>query len=857
MRKIIALLALILLLAGCAPAQQTAASPITVYYAGPEDGVKAALTLAEQSGMVTINADLSTAEVLVLNGAVTDSAAAAERVKSGSGLVLVSGKDLPPEAVSAVLGQPADLVSKGDPVSLTHVKGSTDPLVTEVVWNGAPQIRERWVWGASTQYEQMLVSSYETGEAILWQPTDRVYVLNASLGQSNPQLQEWSYFNYLIYHLAARAAGQTPLSFADYPGSPVPHAEERNALLGFLATILLITTSIFVLVRRYSVRHPEALDRLVRDRRKYEANEAGTAWEQVGFHRPLSGLLVGMGLGVVLFIPLIIYQNLILPQFILPSAQALGIWGRVTQFFALAWAVFDMGTAMASMKFLSQHRVSDPKRGIQYMQVYVWWQTLSGALQVAIVVAAVSTGVVHTSYAIFTWSIIVHALIQVPGFYQVMRNSLNGLQRNDYARYMDTAYSVILPVVTQLAIVPVLYLWGQGKPALGPVLGGVIGMGLAAYALEFTCFLLGLWLFRRLGLNSTVVFMAHFDWSVIKETFRFGFFEMLGGMVVSGGLAAEIWITQTRLINYTEVWGNWIMAQNFLLAFTVATNLFDGVMPAVSEALSCGRRVLSQYYSTQSYKYGALTSAFLAAVLLPVAPRFIIGSTGQEFQRAAVYVIPLIIFGAVQYPSWLNDAIFLGSNKPFIRALLSFAEQAIRITLGLILLERFQITALIIAYLIALIGRGIAGYFITNKVCFPQRLYFWQSFGAPLLAGGAHFLFISLLARIIWSGDEITSILLFFIGILPSLPVFMFFYGLFGGWDEATLAEFGEASKLTGFLRRFANVIFFSPTRLGARLSPLHNRFPITIRNAAMEEARQLTEERVRLVVSPAGSPGD
>jgi len=33
--------------------------------------------------------------------------------------------------------------------------------------------------------------------------------------------------------------------------------------------------------------------------------------------------------------------------------------------------------------------------------------------------------------------------------------------------------------------------------------------------------------------------MAHFDWSIIKETFRFGFFEMLGGMLVAGGSALK------------------------------------------------------------------------------------------------------------------------------------------------------------------------------------------------------------------------------------------------------------------------------------------------------------------------------
>jgi hypothetical protein len=39
----------------------------------------------------------------------------------------------------------------------------------------------------------------------------------------------------------------------------------------------------------------------------------------------------------------------------------------------------------------------------------------------------------------------------------------------------------------------------------------------------------------------------------------------------------------------------------------------------------------------------------------------------------------------------------------------------------------------------------------------------------------------------------------------------------------------------------------YEPSRLGARLSPLTNRFPILNRKEAMEEARQLTEEKVKL----------
>jgi O-antigen/teichoic acid export membrane protein len=290
------------------------------------------------------------------------------------------------------------------------------------------------------------------------------------------------------------------------------------------------------------------------------------------------------------------------------------------------------------------------------------------------------------------------------------------------------------------------------------------------------------------------------------------------------------------------------MAGNFLLAFTVSTNLFDGVMPAVSEALAGGYKMLSQYYSVQSYKWGGMISAVLAAILLVVAPRFIIGSSGEEFQRAAVLAIPLTIFGSIQFLSWLGDAIFLGANRPFLRALMVLGEQTIRIGLMVILLAQFQITALIIAYFAGILVRGIVSYFVAHKFCFPQRFYFWQSLAAPVIAAGLQYLFLSAVALLIWQKDEISSIILFFIGLLPAMPVFFFFYALAGGWDDAGLEEIAEASLMTGFLRPVIHVVFVVPSRWGAKISPLHNRFPITMRASALAEAQSLTAERVKLV---------
>ena len=845
MKKILPWLVIFLLLAACAPARDAALTPRNVFYAGEDGQVRTALSLAGY----TLVTEADQAEVLFLDGEVPATEEITALVREGAGLVLILGAGTSEDDVQALLGQAATLTYAEQAVSLVDSTGRSDPLVKEVVWNGAPQVRERFTVEGLGAQAYAIVSAYETGEGILWQAAGQTFLFTPWLsGGANPQIQEWGYFNYLIYHLVERAAGAVPMSFADYPASPVPHEEDRNNLFLFLGLELLFFFGAFVVVRRYSLRHPEALDSLVADAEKFKTNEQDTDWEKAGFHRPLSGLFVGMGIGILLFIPLIAYQNFILPQFILPSAQALGMWGRVTQFFGLTWAIWDLGTSTAAMKFLSQYRVSDPRRGFKYMQVFVWWQALSGAIQVALVVALTSLGIVRTPYALFAWSIVIHSLIQIPGFYGVFRGTLNGLQRNDYARYIDAAWAIALPVVTQLALVPVFYAYGRSHPELGASMGGVLGLGAAAYALELFAFFLGSWLYKRLGYRASILFMAHFDWGIIKETFRFGFFEMLGGILVAGAAALEIWVTQNGLVNYSEAWGNWLLAGNFLLAFTVTTNLFDGVMPAVSEALSSGYKKLCQYYSVQSYKWGAIASSVLAAVLLVAAPRFIIGSSGEEFQRAALIAIPLTIFGSIQFLGWLGDAIFLGSNKPLLRAAVILLEQTIRIGLMLLLLERFQIMALLIAYFIAILVRGIAAYFVADRYCFPQRFYFWQSLAAPALAGVAQYFFLSLIASLLWQNDELTSILLLFVALVPCMPVFFFFYALAGGWDDDGLEETVQASQMTGFLRPVINIIFILPSRWGARLSPLHNRFPITMRPSAMEEARRLTEERVNLV---------
>ncbi len=305
-------------------------------------------------------------------------------------------------------------------------------------------------------------------------------------------------------------------------------------------------------------------------------------------------------------------------------------------------------------------------------------------------------------------------------------------------------------------------------------------------------------------------------------------------------------IVQNRLLNNNEVLGNLGLAGSFVFAFTIFQALTGAMMPSISEAISNGRRILAQYYAANGYKYGGMVSAFVAAILLAVADRFILGSSGVAFERAAIYVVPLLLSNSMSFAVWNADMVMNGAGKTRLVTLLALVDLFLGLGLSYLLVDRFQVYAILIVPFITIPVRILLGYYLNNRYSFPQKYYSWQSLVAPLLAGVTHFLLLRWLTGLIWKQDELTSVIILVIVLIPSYPLYSFLYGFFGGWDVNTLDVFDRGTKLTSFMRPFTRLFYYA-SALGARISPLHNRFPFTNHDAAMSEAQSLTEERVAL----------
>jgi len=220
MKKIALLfMVFLLLLPACTPTAKTTMNARNVFYAGGNNGVKAALLKA---GYMLVD-DFDKADVFVLNGEVPSPHIINAKLGYGAGLVLIPGDntlhygaDLDAQAL---LGQTvASWAISDHPVSLEvdGFFGKDDPLVTEIDWTTAPQIRERAFLSRPGPGKPLIrVNGYI--EVVLEKITDKEFYLSAFLDERyNLQFQEWKYFDYLIYHLVERAAGAEPMTFAEY-----------------------------------------------------------------------------------------------------------------------------------------------------------------------------------------------------------------------------------------------------------------------------------------------------------------------------------------------------------------------------------------------------------------------------------------------------------------------------------------------------------------------------------------------------------------------------------------------------------------------------------------------------------------
>ncbi|MHA1680215.1 MAG: lipopolysaccharide biosynthesis protein [Promethearchaeota archaeon] len=766
------------------------------------------------------------------------------------------------------------------------VENRSHVLVRNIQWSSAPSIWNRSVVeGINDSFGVFLRSDQDPFDPIFFSYSNgtsgTIIVFTPWIVPSadNLQIELWPYFNYMIYLTTSYVAGTDPTTlptFAAWPHSPVPHLQDTITITIVVSALGILAFSLFIVQKKRSKRtaivlSEKALEEMTRQREKEERRrrevmeregKAGKEmehapdhvdltdnWEQVGTHKQISGFLFGLFAGILLGIPQIVLTGIVFPRWIMPYPQVAGWFDWVKQFFQAIWMIFDVGTSIALAKYFAQYRIKQPKKAVHYIQIFVWWQVLSGVVQIIMISLIGSIVFPQTNFAHLSWLVVLHSLIQYPGFFVVFMYIFQGMQRTDLQNLANLLYQAVLMLGFQYIFILIFRLAFANNPQGGAFWAG-IGYAVGQYVAEWGIFFIMMKFYKNLGFSVSTIFRVDFTREELKEALFFGGKEAIGHMWVPLAYMFQVWMLGAFLPNYNEQMGLYGYA-NMLMQITALVGfLTEGFLAPVSEAHSHQKHALLEVTIAQGLKWSNFIIFYLIALLAAVAGPFILILAGDAWAGAVRFIPLLLVYSIVQPHAWLGDKTLAGTGYTGRAAVIWIVEQGGKMFLLVVFILGFNIRVvevILYAHIPALwLKVSLCWFTIRRKVAKP-KVYLWNSWIAPGIAATIMFVVMYALT-FVFTGWLILAE--FMLAIFLFLFVYSFLCGLLGCYDDNTLAEYKKAASMVGKPLRIFAMGMYSFAEWGCKASPkLHNRFPLDRFEDAMSEARDLEKEKLKLEI--------
>ncbi|MBN2153023.1 MAG: lipopolysaccharide biosynthesis protein, partial [Candidatus Lokiarchaeota archaeon] len=834
----------------------------------------------------------------------TEAAALVAFVQNGGGLLAIGSPAL--AANSSILVDLGILTtasaSESSKLTIVDIPAATlsHPFAGKVEWNSIPEIVNYTVIQRgdliATNTTVLLDRFLQVGEVGNKDPLlvekrlgdGRVLFYAGHFGSAdrdmNKQVRLWPYFNYVFYGSVLYLSGDEASipTFGSWAYSPVPHANDQAMIAIYVTAMAAFAFAIFFIVRRRSRRvkldektlaaaqvevkkEDEVAIELdeAKRRRVKELMDSGMdpeavyaelaklaevdlrdKWEQVGSHRQIGGFLFGLFMGIIVIVPQLVIFGYIFPQIVLPFPQVNGWMDMTKNFFGAIWTAFDVGTSVALAKYFAQYRVKQPEKAIHYIQIFVWWQMLSGVVQITIVALIGSIIFPPTYLAHMSWMFVVHSLIQYPGFFLVLQYVFQGMQRTDYQLVSQLLYTIIFNVLCQIACI-VLFRWIFAPlPMYGEAFGAGIGFAIGQYFAEWGTFFFTVGLFKKLKFSLSTIFRADFTRAEFRETMRFGLKFVMGSVWVPAVWLFQMFLQSVFIKGYATENGYFNLVYTIGGIVAVVGLFMEGLLSGVSEAHSHGKKKLLELHTVQSLKWANYIAFFIVTLLLMLGPRFIIGFSGEDWLPAIKFIPWVLIFQLLGPYSWSGDKMLTGAGQTGKLAICWVIEQISRALLLLAFIPGFQMLGVLYAYIPALVAKNISLWIFIYRYVTRPKAYWLVVWISPAVSSIiVYFLFEYAIAPFVWQGDLISTALLFLVGLFGGLYLYAFLAGVFGHWDRNTIAELDKATRMVKVVGVLARSLYHA-SRAGYMVSPFKDKHPVDVFMDAMREAHELEIEK-------------
>jgi O-antigen/teichoic acid export membrane protein len=562
------------------------------------------------------------------------------------------------------------------------------------------------------------------------------------------------------------------------------------------------------------------------------------SWREPGFHRPLAGImyniiyiLLAAALGVLLAIWLI-------PNVIYPFPEAMGFENITTQIFVVYFVILDAGIGASIQRFVAADNIKDPKKAIQYIQFFIWYQMFSGVAQMTVIAIYVIYFLPASELAYASWLFLIYSCVQYPGMLGVFRGTLEAFQRFDRANLIGFIQTQLFENVFRIICILIGRWLGVRNPQIGELMGATMGSIAGKYMKDFAAALLaGYWvspIMKQIDPSFGIknLFFTQFDRTIVKKCLTFGIKVLIPGLVSPLGSFIAVSFMIRWLPNYSTILGLYLLGE--MLSTMVNTFSFPGIASLISQTFQNGKYKLTQNYISRIYRWSAIMSFFMVGLLF--SGSILIGIiAGETWYLVTPIIQVFIFFKVIGIFASVSDQLFVGVGKPEYNILLMVFEQITRLFVLWLLLVPFPSSWYALVYSMGLgwTIKWLVGALLFHKKILPIKINIWQTFIAPFLAAMIEAIYV-------WMGVQFLHPLLSqIVGIVPSAiflmvlgvftgPFLIFFpmYALLGGWDDASLKIIQKTVKMSGPSTRIVRFIMNVSITLAKR-SRLHNRFPI------------------------------
>jgi len=139
-------------------------------------------------------------------------------------------------------------------------------------------------------------------------------------------------------------------------------------------------------------------------------------------------------------------------------------------------SVLDLGTSIALVTFFAANRIEHPEKAIHYIQIFIYWQLITGLIQFSsVTVLGLYVFPNSEAYAYLSYAVIIHSMIRFPGFTGVMLLTLRALQRSDLEQISNILVNFVFKLCVNYLCVLIFRAIFANMVEYGEIFGAVMG----------------------------------------------------------------------------------------------------------------------------------------------------------------------------------------------------------------------------------------------------------------------------------------------------------------------------------------------------------------------------------------------